>query len=129
VEGCRRWREEQGGLGRPDEILQAREKWRSHSDPSGDKLKEFLNDCCEKKAGALTPTRLVWPAYTDWCDHANVHHRDRLPRDQFATRLEGLGMGIRRTNPKKHRFSGGSPEFAWEGLLLRPQEEEEVKSC
>jgi putative DNA primase/helicase len=61
VLGCQQWR--QYGLGEPEEVTSATQKYKDESDPLG----QFLADCCKAEKGATTETSKLYTAYLDWC--------------------------------------------------------------
>jgi putative DNA primase/helicase len=105
VAGAMLWHKQ--GLGRLDEITQARRNWRKDCEP----LKNFFDDCCTRNANAFTHVTVLWEMYVTWCDRQRV--RDRITRDQFTVRLEDMGF-VRKT----HRFDKGYSEPAWSGVSV-----------
>ncbi len=61
VEGCLEWKAE--GLNPPPEVHAATEEYRSEMDV----LARFLEDCCIERHTAVTPARLLYEAYQQWC--------------------------------------------------------------
>ena len=100
VRGAIRWYSE--GLGRPDQIEQARQAYREEMDP----LKEFFEECCVVERDATCSPRELFNAYKTWAADSGDQHM--LTQRTFKQRLETSGYCKQPLSPRH-----------WVGLALK----------
>jgi putative DNA primase/helicase len=107
--GAQEWHTDR--LGRPDEIREARAAWRTDSEI----LKDFFDECCQRKKGSHVRLADLWEEYETWCSTQKAQERsiEKLTRDRFTRRLEDLGF-----KRVMWRFDQPHPERAWEGIAF-----------
>jgi putative DNA primase/helicase len=89
VRGCLAWQAQ--GLGMPVAISDATAAYREESDP----LRDFISDRCVLHKDAQIQAGLLWQCYCDWAKDNALGWP--LNRQQFSTRLEGMGLRKSRT--------------------------------
>ena len=99
VEGCLAWRRE--GLGEPDAVRDATERYRIEMDV----LATFLEECCVFDERADAGASELYRAYTTWCDDSGEHAESQT---SFGTRLRERGL----VRHKPHRGT------VWQGIGL-----------
>lgn len=105
VRGCLDWRRE--GLGTPPEVRAATEGYRNEMDL----LAGFLEDCCFVDPQAQATAKLLYSAYTKWCEDAGERAESQ--------RSFGLRLAERGFQPDK----GTGGRRVWRGLgLLDPND-------
>jgi len=62
VRGCLAW--QQAGLSPPEIVLEKGEAYKGEMDV----LKEFFEDCTEKRKDGVVPKKELYEAYRDWCE-------------------------------------------------------------
>ena len=102
VKGCLNWQNE--GLGTPDEVRTATEEYRNEMDV----LSEFLSDCCIEGPSHEVETRLLYDAYSAWCEK----NGDRpLAKRTLGRKLKEKGFMPGKVNLGQSR--------GWNGIGLR----------
>ncbi len=104
VEGCRAWQEP--GLQPPEDVQAATAAYREEMDVLGG----FLEGCCVKESGSVTPAKELYAAYRRCCEE---NGEKPLTQTKFGMHL--AERGFRRTRYGKQRA------HAWEGIRLAPQ--------
>lgn len=89
VRGCGDWDEH--GLNDPPEVLQATDAYQKEMDDVG----RFIEDRCTFAAGLCAASGALHGAYQAW--HASEVGGEPLSPQLFARRLEGRGLGKKRT--------------------------------
>src|SRR5207248_6703896 len=106
VEGCLEW--QRNGLGEPSAVQQATKDYRSTMDVIG----AFLADCCVLSPTAEVATRVLYSAYSNWCE---TNHEKPLAKNMFSARL-----AEREFRPTR---MGASQDRGWLGVKLRPADQ------
>lgn len=104
VHGSQEW--QRIGLDPPQEVRTATEEYRGEMDV----LAQFLDDCCEIEAAAVTPASALYERYTDWCKASGER--------QWSQQLFGRRLGER--GFERDRFG---QTRVWQGVRLRPGSE------
>ena len=92
VQGCQTWQRD--GLEPPQEVLEATASYREKMGP----LSEFLQTCCIRKPGAVTPAATIYEAYSLW---STASQDGPMKKTAFGKALSERGFG------HKH-YRGGS---------------------
>ena len=103
VDGCLAW--QRAGLGVPEAVRAATAEYRAEQDV----LADFLAECCEFSPTARATTKVLYAAYSAWCESNGERV---LSKKALSPRLQERGCQPDRTMSAR----------GWVGLKLRPAE-------
>lgn len=93
--GCLEW-QELGGLCPPEEVTLANQHYRMEMDS----VAQFIDDCCERRAGAWVANSDLYNKYVQWCGGAG---ETPLKTGEFGKRLKRLGFDGAKRNGTRVR--------------------------
>jgi putative DNA primase/helicase len=106
VEGCLAWQKH--GLGVPEEVRSATEKYRNEMDVLGD----FLADCCVLHPHGQAASKTLYETYENWC----AQNGERpLSKNSLGMRLTERGLTQVRMGSAQNR--------GWSGIGLKTPEQ------
>ncbi|MGI6102308.1 MAG: phage/plasmid primase, P4 family [Bacillota bacterium] len=111
VEGCLQWQEH--GLGLPEEVKAATDKYRQEMDVLGD----FIDECCYVDVSAIASAQDLYDEYREWCETTGERAQTRtwfgrrlgdrgFEREKRSGKIWWLGIGLNsdRITPGEGRF-------------------------
>ena len=98
-----------GAFTRPESCERAIVQWRSNND----RVRQFLDECCEKAAGERTPTAVLYEKYKGWCDNGGI--KNPLNIINFSSRMRDLGCVHKSDGTTRYlvnvKIKGDSPSY------------------
>ncbi len=109
IQGCLDW--QQNGLQEPEEIENATGEYRQSQDP----LKDFLDQFCEIKPGAITPVSTLNELFEAWTEHVG-RESENISNIAFNHSLRQRGCRY------ETQWFDGKSQKVWVGLEVKRQE-------
>ncbi|MBN1763690.1 MAG: bifunctional DNA primase/polymerase [Sedimentisphaerales bacterium] len=105
IQGCLEW--QNFGLQEPEEVEIATDEYRQSQDP----LADFLNECCDLKAGAVTPVSILNDSFEEWAKKVGKEN-DKVDSRAFNQSLRARGCRY------ETQYYDGRTQKVWAGVAV-----------